>query len=223
MGRYLAEFIGTFALIFIGAGSICSDAVSGGQVGIVGIALAHGLTIMVMVYAFGHISGGHFNPAVTAAMALTKRIEPAPAAGYVAAQLGGAALAGWVLRGLFPDLVADLPFLGACALSQLSPGWGIVVEALLTFFLVTVVWGMAVDPRSPKPPAGIAIGLTITLGILMGGALTGAAINPARAFGPALAAGFWQDHAVYWVGPLLGAISAALLYEGLFLPGKRRG
>lgn len=82
---------------------------------------------------------------------------------------------------------------------------------------------MAVDPRSPKPPAGIAIGLTITLGILMGGALTGAAINPARAFGPALAAGFWQDHAVYWVGPLLGAISAALLYEGLFLPGKRRG
>ena len=222
MAPYLAELIGTFALIFIGAGSVCADMTSGGQVGIVGIALAHGLTIMVMVYAFGHISGGHFNPAVTVPMALTKRLEAPRAAGYVAAQLGGAALAGFALRALFPDAVTDVPYLGACALSQVSVGWGIFLEAVLTFFLVTVVWGMAVDPRSPKPPIGIAIGLTVTLDILMGGALTGAAMNPARAFGPALAAGLWSDHLVYWIGPLLGGTVAALTYEGVFLPQKRR-
>jgi len=217
MMRYVAEFIGTFALILIGAGSVCADALSGGRLGITGIALAHGLTILAMVYAFGHISGGHFNPAVTIPMALTKRIDPGKALGYLGAQLGGAAFAGWLLSVFFPQLVQVPPYLGACDLTQMTVLSGVILEAILTFLLVSVIWGMAVDPRSPKPPAGIAIGFTVTLGILMGGYSTGAALNPARAFGPALASGHWAHHLVYWIGPLMGGSLAGVLYETLFL------
>lgn len=217
MAGLIAEFIGTFALILIGAGSICADVLSGGKVGITGIAFAHGLTIMVMIYAFGHISGAHFNPAVTIPMWLTKRIETQRALGYIAAQLLGAAFAGFLLSRFHPEFISAPPYLGSCDLTLTTPIGGIVMEAILTFFLVTVIWGMAVDPRSPKPPAGIAIGLTITMGILMGGFSTGAALNPARAFGPAVASCHFAHHYVYWIGPILGGSAAGLLYENFFL------
>lgn len=217
MASFLAEGIGTFALILIGAGSVCAEVLSGGKLGITGIALAHGLTILAMVYAFGHVSGGHFNPAVTVPMWLTKRISTRQACGYIGAQLAGAALAGLLLARFFGALKDVPPYLGVCDLTNTTFLNGVLLEALLTFFLVTVVWGMAVDPRSPKPPVGIAIGLTVTLGILMGGYTTGAAMNPARAFGPAVASGHWANHVVYWLGPLLGGSAAGLLYDRAFL------
>jgi MIP family channel proteins len=212
-----AEFIGTFALILLGAGSACANAISGGALGVTGIALAHGLTIMVMAYSLGHVSGGHFNPAVTVPMLITKRIEPGKAVLYIAAQLAGAAAAGLLLGKLHPELVGEAPFLGACDLFNTSFAGGVAIEAVLTFFLVTVIWGLAVDPRSPKPAVGLAIGLTITACILMGGPSTGASLNPARAFGPALAANHWANHLVYWIGPILGGSAAGLLYENVFL------
>ena len=221
MANELAEFLGTFALILIGAGSICADVLSGGKLGITGIALAHGLTIMVMVYALGHQSGGHFNPAVTAAMWLNRRIQPLRALRYVAAQLAGAAAAAFLLRWIHPDLTHMPPYLGACRLTEVTVAVGIVIEAVLTLFLALAIWGTAIDPRSPKAAAGLAIGLTITLDVLMGGYSTGAAMNPARAFGPALAIGQWQHHLVYWLGPLIGACAGGLLYERIFLVKKR--
>ncbi len=221
MKAYLAEFIGTFALIFIGAGAVCADAATGGKLGVTGVALAHGLTILAMVYAYGHISGGQFNPAVTAAMVATRRLAPVTAIGYWAAQLSGAAVAGWLLRGGVSQFVHSAPFLGACDVTNTTVAGGILIEAILTFLLVSVVWGAAVDPRSAKPSAGLAIGLTVTLDILMGGYSTGAAMNPARAFGPALATGHWSHHAVYWIGPLVGGVVAGLLYEHLLLEKPR--
>ena len=204
-------------MILVGAGSVCADVLSGGKLGITGIALAHGLTIMVMVYAYGHISGAHFNPAVTVPMWLTRRLALRKAVGYVVAQLAGASLAALCLRRLAGSLAQVPPYLGACDLTNTTVLAGIALEAILTFFLVSVIWGMAVDPRSPKPPAGLAIGFTITLDILMGGYFTGAAMNPARAFGPALATGHWTHHAVYWIGPLVGGCAAGFLYETVFL------
>ncbi len=217
MANYLAEFIGTFALILVGAGSVCADVLSGGKLGITGIAFAHGLTIMVMIYAYGHISGAHFNPAVTVPMWLTRRIPLRQAVGYVVAQLAGASVAGLLLSRLVGSLVYVPPYLGTCALTNTTVLGGVVLEAILTFFLVSVIWGMAVDPRSPKPPVGLAIGFTVTLDILMGGYFTGAAMNPARAFGPALATGHWTHQAVYWIGPLLGGCAAGVLYDTVFL------
>ena len=220
MASLLAEFIGTFALILIGAGAICAEVLSGGKVGITGIALAHGLTIMAMAYSLGHISGGHFNPAVTIAMFVNKKIKLHQGVSYIVAQLVAAAVAGYLLRAVAPSLVNSAPFLGACDLNGVSVGLGVLIEAILTFFLVTVIWGVAVDGRGNKTVAGLAIGLTITLDILMGGYFTGAALNPARAFGPALATGHWANHLVYWVGPILGALGAGLLSEKVFLKSK---
>jgi len=216
----IAEFIGTFALIFVGAGAICADALSGGKLGITGIALAHGLTIMAMAYALGHISGGHFNPAVTIAMLVNKRIKLQNALAYVVVQLAGASLAALLLKSVAPSLADAAPYLGACDLNGISAGVGVLVEAVLTFFLVMVIWGTAVDGRSPKAMAPLAIGFTITLDILMGGYFTGAALNPARAFGPALVTCHWANQCVYWIGPILGAIAAGLLGEKVFLKSK---
>jgi MIP family channel proteins len=216
---YLAEAIGTFALILVGAGSILADAKTHGAIGVTGIAFAHGLTIMAMAYAFGRVSGGHFNPAVTSAMLATRRIGPAKGIFYIVSQLLGAALAGLLLLAIYrgSPWVSAPPYLGACDLSQVSFRAGFVIEAVLTFFLVFVIFTTAVDERGPAATAPIAIGLTITLGILWAGPLTGAAINPARAFGPAVASGHWANHLVYWLGPLLGGSIAGLLYEYLFL------
>ena len=210
--RGFAEFVGAFTLVFVGVASIVF---SGGQ--LVGIALAHGLAIAVMVSAVGHISGGHFNPAVTFGFLITRRMAPALAGVYLVAQLLGAVVAMLALKAIFPAEPSLDPGVPTVA-DQISVGAGVLTEAILTFFLVWVVFATAADPRGTfKSVAGLAIGLTITMDILAGGPLTGAAMNPARAFGPELVQGEWADFWVYWVGPLAGGGAAALAYELLYL------
>jgi MIP family channel proteins len=201
----LAEFIGTFALIFVGVGAIKT---AGHDV--LGVALAHGLTIAAFASATMHISGGQLNPAVTFGLLAGGHMTLANAIRYWISQLLGAFAAALICLGLFGrDVVVN----GTPQLAiNLNAGQGILVEAILTFFLVFVVCGTAVDKRA-RGLAGFAIGATITLDILFGGPLTGAAMNPARVFGPALASNFWHDHYVYWVGPLVGGALGGIVYR----------
>ena len=217
--RTAAECVGTFALVFIGAGSI----IVGGAGGLVGIALAHGLTIAVMASAVGHISGGHFNPAVTLGFLVTRRMAPLLAVAYWASQLLAAAAGALLLTWIAPNDLVDAGQLGVPVLSDaVGAGRGLVLEAILTFFLVWVVFATAADPGGAfKSIAGLAIGLTITLDILAAGPLTGAAMNPARAFGPQLVHNAWSDGWLWYVGPLLGGAAAALAYEWLYLRPPR--
>lgn len=219
--KLVAEFIGTFALIFFGAGSICADQYmrSSGGIGLLAIALAHGLAIGIMVSAMGHISGGHYNPAITIGVWVTKRINTIEALLYWAAQLIGATAAAFVLRAVIPDDIWRAVALGTPELARdFSVGAAMGLEAVATFFLVLVVFATAVDERGAfKAISGFGIGLTITIGILVAGPLTGAALNPARFFGPALAANHWAHVGVYWIGPLAGGFIAGLLYDGLYL------
>ena len=211
--RGVAEFVGAFTLTFAGAGSI---AVGGS---LTDVALAHGLAIAVMVSALGHISGGHFNPAVTFGFVVTRRISWMLAATYWVAQLAGAVVAAAILKGVLPDSLDDRSKLGAPVLgSGVGAGAGLVIEIVLTFFLVWVVFATAADPRGTfKSIAGLAIGLTITMDVFMGGPLTGAAMNPSRAFGPQLVQNVWSDGWVWYLGPLVGGALAALAYEYLYL------
>jgi aquaporin Z len=215
--RAVAEFVGTFALVFVGAGSIAVAGPGGG--GLVGIAFAHGLVIAVMASAVGHISGGHFNPAVTFGFLVTRRIVGSLAVVYWIAQFAGAVAGALLLEWLVPNALTDAVSLGVPALGDgMGAGAGMVMEGILTFFLVWVIFATAADPRGTFTAiAGLAIGLTITLDILIGGPLTGAAMNPARAFGPELVSGDWADAWVWYVGPLLGGGLAALAYERLYL------
>ncbi|MFQ5603256.1 MAG: MIP/aquaporin family protein [bacterium] len=216
---YLAELIGTFALCFIGAGAIVTDSFTNGGVGLVGIALAHGLTLAIIVNATGHISGGHINPAVTFGFLITKRIEIKKGLGYMVSQLLGGVLAGFALRAIFSPDVWSATKLGTPALNAGVPFLnGVYLEAILTFFLVFTVFATAVDSRAPKNVYGFAIGLVLVFDILMGGPITGASMNPARTFGPAVAAGFFENHLVYWIGPLLGGGIAALVYHHIMMP-----
>ena len=212
-----AEAIGTFALCFIGILSISTDAITGGAgtSTLTTVALAHGLTIAVMVAALAAHSGAHFNPAVTAGFVATGRMGPARGAQYVAAQLAGAVLASLLLAWLFGrDVVAA----GTPVVTPtVHPLGGAAVEVMTTFFLVLVIFGTAVDDRAPRSIFPIAIGLTVVLDIMATGPITGAAMNPARAMGPALVAWVWEAHWVYWVGPLLGGIAAAFLQHSFFL------
>jgi aquaporin Z len=208
--RCIAEFVGTFTLIFIGGGA---GIVSGQD--IVAVALANGLAIGIMVTNLGHISGGHFNPAITLGFLATKRIEARLAVLYWAFQLLGAIVGALILRAIFAH---DL-FLGSVPHAPgISDGKGLLLEIVLTFFLVWAVFATAVDPRGAfKSIAGLAIGLTITMDVFTGGPLTGAAMNPARAFGPELVGNFWGEGWIYWLGPALGALLAALGYDYLYL------
>jgi len=220
--RAVAEFVGAFALIFIGAGSIVT-ANSIHDPSLIGVAIAHGVTIAVMVSALGHVSGGHFNPAITVGFLITRRIKPALAVLYWLAQFGGAALAALLVRDLLPRASSEAVHLGVPALGGgVDASAGFALEAIFTFFLVWVVFATAVDPRGTfKSIAGLAIGLTITIDILFGGPLTGAAMNPARAFGPQLVGSHWSQAWVWYAGPVLGAAVAAALYELLYLrPAK---
>ena len=220
--KLIAEFLGTFALIFFGAGSICANQYllgEGGGFGPLGIALAHGLAIGIMVSALGHISGGHFNPAVTIGFWVTKRLGTIEAFLFWVAQLAGATAAAFLLKTVVPEETWRAVSLGTPALARDFPVWaGISLEAVTTFFLVLVVFATAVDEKGAfRSIAGFAIGLIISLGIIVAGPLTGAALNPARAFGPALAATHWAHQGVYWVGPLAGGFVAGLLYDSLYL------
>jgi MIP family channel proteins len=214
----VAEFVGTFTLIFIGIGAIANNSPAAG-VGLLGVALAHGLAIAVMVSATGAISGGQLNPAVTFGLFVGGHMNAKKSIAYWISQLAGATIAAYlcsVLIGM-TKVAGGTPDIGmsATGTAVVSTGQAIIIEAVLTFFLVFVVYGSAVDARAPKI-GGLAIGLTVALDILFGGPLTGAAMNPARTFGPALVSSHWNNHMVYWVGPLLGGALAGIIY-GRFL------
>jgi aquaporin TIP len=215
--RSFVELLGVFALVFVGAGTIMSVGPEA-DAGTLEVALAHGLVIAVMVCAVGHISGGHFNPAITFGFLLTRRISVLLGLAYWVAQLAGGVLAALLLRWIFPEVNRNATNLGAPAKSTIDLGPALVVEAVLTFFLVWVVFAMTTDPRSTySAVAGLAIGLVVVFDNLLGYPLTGAALNPARAFGPELIANAWGDFWIYYVGPLAGGAIAALLYDELYL------
>jgi aquaporin Z len=219
--KLTAEFLGTFALVFFGAGAVCVDFQlrNTGGLGLLAVALAHGLTFAIMISALGHISGGHFNPAITIGFWVTRRLATMESLAYWAAQLAGASAAGFVLKLVIPEEVATGVFLGAPELMRDFPRLsGIALEGVASFFLVFVVFATVVDERGTfRSIAGFAIGLTMTLGILVCGPFTGAALNPARAFGTELASRHWLNWGIYWVGPLGGGFVAGLLYDSLFL------
>ncbi len=217
--HFAAEFVGIFALVFVGGAVLISAQSPGSGAGLLEAAFAHGLILAVMVTATMRISG-HFNPAVTLGFLVTRRIEPVMAGVYLVAQLLGAMLAAYALRALFPEADAMAARLGGQAVaSSVTGGQAIGLEALATFFLVFTVFGTAVDPNAPRV-GGLAIGLVVTADILAIGPLTGGSMNPARSFGPAVASGIFEGQVVFWTGPLIGGVAAALLYDTLFL---RRG
>ena len=207
--RALVEGFGTFALVFAGCGAIIADQESGGALGTVGIGLVFGLVIMVMVYAGGHLSGAHYNPAVTAAFTLGRHFPPREAGVYVAAQLAGAIGGALVLLAAWPDEPAQL----GATVPAVGAGTALLYETILTALLMFVITAVATDTRAVGTAAAIAIGGAVGLDALFGGPVTGASMNPARSFGPALAAGEWQDFWVYVAGPLLGAAAGVLGYE----------
>jgi len=219
--KFIAEFLGTFALVFFGAGAICADRYlqSSGGIGLLGIALAHGLAMAVMVSALGHISGGHFNPAISIGFWVTKRIGTIEVFLYWAAQILGGIAAAFLLKGVIPQETWRAVALGTPELVRdFSTLSAMLLEAVASFFLVLVFFATSVDERGTfRSIAGFGIGLTITLGILVIAPFTGAAMNPARAFGPALASNHWTNWGVYWIGPLGGGFIAGLLYDSLYL------
>jgi MIP family channel proteins len=212
----LAEFIGTFALVFIGSGAIIASKLPDSTLGLTSIAIAHGLVLAIFVTALMRISG-HFNPAVTAGFIVTRRITGPMAGIYIAAQILGAVIAAYALKGLFPDAAYIAARGGGQGVAtSVTTVQALVIEAIATFFLVFVVFATAVDEKAPKV-GGFAIGLTICADILAVGPLTGASMNPARSFGPALVSGIFEAQMIYWVGPLIGGIVAALIYDRLYL------
>jgi MIP family channel proteins len=214
---YIAEGIGTFGLVFAGCGAIMIDTLSGGQVTHVGVGLVFGLIITVMIYAFGHISGAHFNPAVTLGFVLVRHFPLRRLIGYWIAQLAGAILAAACLR----FLLGNVAHLGATIPAGNGGAWqSFGLEALLTFFLMLVIMAMATDTRAVGQAAALAIGSTVGLEALFAGPISGASMNPARSLAPALLSGTWTDQWVYLLAPLLGAILGAYVYQWLRDTGK---
>jgi MIP family channel proteins len=216
----LAEYLGTFFLCFAGISAIlCATPAIGSGAGIVGIALAHGLALSVAVNAFGGISGAHFNPAVSCGFFVTGRLPLTSLGLYIAAQLLGATTAALVCRGMFPmDAVVQAQLGIPLPAPWATPGVILSAEFVMTFLLMTAIFGTAVDSRGQAVKiGGFGIGLTVVFAILAGGPITGASMNPARSFGPALVIGNFSFHAFYWTAPIAGACAAALLYERVLL------
>jgi aquaporin NIP len=209
--RTTAEAFAAFALVFAGCGAIVADARYDGVLGAVGVSLVFGLIIMVMVYATGHLSGAHINPAVTIAFTLSRHFPPRDAAAYLAGQLAGAIAGALMLLAVWPDQPGDL----GATVPSVGAGSAFVYELVLTAFLMFVIMAVATDTRAVGAAAAIAIGGTVGLDALFGGPVTGASMNPARSFGPALAAGQWHDFWVYVAGPVAGAALGALAYQGV--------
>ena len=223
--KYIAEFVGTFALVFIAAGSVCADFYlrqAGGQgLGLLGISIAFGVVVIAVIYATSYVSGSHVNPAVTISFWITKRMDPNTAIMYIVSQIAGAVLAGLALKTLFPD-AAKTVYLGTTVLAPgVTIARGILMEFIITFLLVFTIYGTLVDRRAPAGFAGIAIGLVVLFGAMIGGTISGGAMNPARVFGPALASGQFTHHYVWWIGPILGGIAAGFIYDKLFAEGKK--
>ena len=215
--NFIAEFVGTFALVFVGGGAIMMVQHTGNNAGLLPIALAHGLILALMVSAFMNVSGGHLNPAVTTALLVARRITPTVAGVHIVAQLIGAVVAALALKITMPTAVFAATMAGGQSVAlEITATQAIILEAIATFFLMNVIYGTAVSSAAPKI-GGLAIGLTIAADILAIGPLTGASMNPARSFGPAIVSGVLAGQVVYWVGPILGAIAAAMLWEfGIF-------
>ena len=216
----LAEFLGTFYLCFAGIAAILSNTQAvGGMSGLLGIALAHGIALSIAVNVFGGESGAHFNPAVTSGFLVTGRIKPNLAIAYVIAQLAGATTAAGVCRVIFPAEAVAATTLGLpLPAPWASTGVILLAEFVMTYLLMTSIYGTAVDDRGRAVKiGGFGIGLTVTFDILAGGAVTGASMNPARSFGPALEMMRWEWHWAYWVAPIAGACAAALVYDHVLL------
>ena len=219
-----AEFIGTFALVFIGAGAVVVDSAKSNALGLMGIAVAHAVVLSVMVTALMRISGAHFNPAVTFGLWLANKIDAKDAGLYVVTQVLAAVVAAFLVKSMLPALAGEVTGYGTPRIAgDVSLYQAIVIEAVLTFFLVSAVFGTAVSPEAPSGIGGFGIGLVLLFDILVGGPLTGAAVNPARAFGPAVVAMEWVGQAVYWIGPLLGGAVAALVWGKILLPKEDAG
>lgn len=217
MKKAIVELIGTFALCFMGIGAI----VMTGGTDLVAIALAHGLAIGLLVMAAGHISGGFFNPAVTIGMLLARRIDGYAAGIYIIAQLIGALLGTLFIFGVFPEESRDLVNLGVPAVGAgYSTGNAFLAEVVATFFLLFVIFGVAIDQRSTKGVGGLIIGLSISMAIFATGTVSGAALNPARWFGPAVLGGHWDDFWIWIVGPIVGAVVGALVFNDILLAGE---
>lgn len=211
--RILAEALGTFGLVFFCCGVIVAGALPNTGIGLMSVALAQALALGVLVTCFMNISGAHFNPAVTLAFLVVGRIRPGPAGGYLVAQLVGAVAGAWLVNALMPAPAVQVAGLGTPMLQNgIALGMAVGFEVVLTFFLMLAIYGTAVAPTAPAV-GGFGIGLVLFFDIMVGGPLTGAAMNPARAFGPALVSGNWIGHVVYWIGPIVGAVLAALLWE----------
>ena len=216
MHRFAAEAVGTFALVFAGTGAIVIDAETGGVVGHLGVAITFGLMIMVMIYAVGHISGAHFNPAVTLAFAVGRHLPWPRVAQYWAAQLLGGVAASLLLRAMFGDLAR----LGA-TLPTGSTARSFILEAVLTFFLMFVITAVATDTRAVGQAAAIAIGGTVGLEALFAGPISGASMNPARSLAPALVSGTWAHQWIYVAGPVIGALAGVIVYNAIRGPSSK--
>jgi MIP family channel proteins len=209
--RAFAEGLAAFTLVFAGCGAVIADAEYGGSLGVVGVALTFGLVIMAMVYAIGHLSGAHINPAVTAAFVLTRHFPARDALAYIAAQVLGALVAAVLLLAVWPSEPANL----GATVPSVGVGSALAYEFVLTAFLMFVIMAVATDTRAVGSAAALAIGGTIALDALFGGPVTGASMNPARSLGPAIASGEWHDFWVYVVGPVTGAAAGALAYQAV--------
>ena len=213
-----AEFLGVTLFVFLGAGSVVANGMTTGGLGPVGVALAHGLAMALIVTATLTISGGHMNPAVTFGLWIAKKVDGKTAVGYVVAQLLGAVLGAALLRFCFPGPSVRAMSYGTPLLAATTTFWhGVGIEALTTFFLVSAVFGTIVSKDAPKM-GGFGVGIAILVGALVAGPATGAAMNPARAFGPAIVSWTLSGQVVYWIGPLLGALIAALIWSRVLAP-----
>jgi MIP family channel proteins len=220
--KLLVEFLGTLALVLFSAGALCADqflrSINQAGIGPLGTALAYGLTFGALVAAVGNISGGHFNPAVTIAFWVTRRLNLFDTLSYWIAQLAGALAAAYLLRFILPEETWRAVALGTPDLAGgLTRAPAMLIEGLMTFFLVLAFFAVTVPVRSSGATAGLSIAFTVTVATLFGAPFTGAAMNPARAFGPALASHHWTNHGVYWIGPLAGAMLAGVLFDALLL------
>ena len=214
--KMVTEAFGTACLVFAGTGAIVANEVSGGAITHIGIALTFGLIVMVMIFATGHISGAHINPAVTLAFAVTKHVPWSTVPKYWVAQLVGAIVGSLLVAVVIGDgasLGATLPLNGAV-------GSSFVLEIILTMILMFVIMSVATDERAQGSLAAVAIGSTVALEAMFAGPISGASMNPARSLGPALVGTHWADHWIYWVGPIVGAVLGALLY--VFIRGQSR-
>jgi aquaporin NIP len=212
--RSVAEGLAAFALVFAGCGAAITNATTDGALGATGVAAVFGLIIMVMIYATGHLSGAHINPAVTIAFTLTRHFRARDAVAYIAAQLAGATAGALLLLAAWSDKPAQL----GATVPSIATGTALVYEIVLTAVLMFVIVAVATDTRAVGAGAAIAIGGTVALDALFGGPLTGASMNPARSFGPALASGTWTDFWIYVVGPVAGAALGALAYQFIRTP-----